>query len=71
MKGLTGLAEVLNAVDGMAIVSGYPSPLYEDLYRGWVVRSIDTQTASTAKATEYLYLSPKAAAAAKQMEFPR
>lgn len=29
------LAQVLRECSGMAIVSGYPSPLYEDLYAGW------------------------------------
>lgn len=29
------LAQVLHACDGMVIVSGYPSQLYEELYAGW------------------------------------
>jgi DNA adenine methylase len=29
------LARVLNGVKGSVLVSGYASPLYEDLYRGW------------------------------------
>lgn len=29
------LAEVLRSLKGMVIISSYPSPLYEKLYRGW------------------------------------
>ncbi len=29
------LAALLNTVKGMVVLSGYPSPLYEDLYKGW------------------------------------
>lgn len=29
------LADVLNACKGKVIISGYPSPLYEELYGGW------------------------------------
>jgi len=29
------IAETLNSVKGKAVVSGYPSPLYERLYAGW------------------------------------
>lgn len=29
------LAQVLRGCDGRVIVSGYPSPLYDELYKGW------------------------------------
>lgn len=30
------LAEVLNEVDGMVVLSGYRSALYDELYAGWL-----------------------------------
>ena len=36
------LAAALNAARAAVVVSGYPSPLYEDLYRGWHRRDIPT-----------------------------
>lgn len=31
------LADLLNGLSGAVIVSGYPSPLYDEIYRGWHV----------------------------------
>lgn len=31
----TCLAKALRGIKGMAIISGYPSPLYDDLFAGW------------------------------------
>jgi DNA adenine methylase len=53
------LGEVLRSIKGMAIISGYPSKLYdEDLYRGWkrVERSALADGAS--RRTEVLWISP-------------
>jgi DNA adenine methylase len=30
-----GLAKVLHSVQGLVLLSGYPSPLYDELYAGW------------------------------------
>lgn len=69
------LAERLSGIKGMAMVSGYASPLYDELYAGWTVvtktmaidghpqRSGDTKQP---RRVESLYLSPRAAAAARQ-----
>jgi DNA adenine methylase len=40
------LAAVLRTVKGKVILSGYPSPLYEELYRGW--RSVSFEMANHA-----------------------
>lgn len=40
------LAEVLRGVKGSVIVSGYASPLYEDLYRGWDRDEMETMADS-------------------------
>lgn len=58
----THLAELLQTVQGMVIVSGYKSELYKDLYRDWQVVSKHTRTNGNNPATEYLWLSPKATA---------
>jgi len=52
------LAQTLQEIDGMAIVSSYPSELYDELYAGWrrVERRIKTESHSTA--TEVLWVSP-------------
>lgn len=52
------LAEILHRIKGMAIVSGYPSALYDELYAGWrcVMKSHRAQSAKPT--TECLWLSP-------------
>ena len=32
------LADILNNLKGMVLVSGYPSELYNELYKGWIRR---------------------------------
>lgn len=54
------LAHVLRAVQGMVILSGYESDLYNDLYPDWSKVSKDTRTNANHEATEYLWLSPDA-----------
>jgi len=56
------LAEVLHDLRGMAVVSGYPGPLYRDLYAGWPVVTRRARTNGARAATEALWLSPRAAA---------
>jgi DNA adenine methylase len=59
------LAVRLHAVQGMVIVSGYPSPLYDQLYAGWerieTVASVNASS-GTEQRTECLWLSPRVAA---------
>lgn len=64
------LAAVLHAIKGMAIVSGYPSPLYEEIYRGWETRTCRAVTDASQNVTECLWLNPAAAARAKQLRLP-
>lgn len=58
------LAEVLHAVRGMVLLSGYASPLYDELYGGWDRVEIEMRTQShTTQAHEVIWLSPAAQAA--------
>lgn len=57
------LAEVLRGVRGMAIISGYPSPLYDELYEGWTKLTRTTMAEKAKKTTEVLWLSPAVARA--------
>lgn len=52
------LAALLRKVQGMVIVSGYGSKLYDDLYRGWTRMSKTTTTNGNSVSVEYLWLSP-------------
>jgi DNA adenine methylase len=58
------LAEALRDIEGMAIVSGYPSDLYDDLYAGWgrVTRLAPKSGGRKGgmTAVECLWLSPNA-----------
>jgi DNA adenine methylase len=53
------LARVLHAVEGMVVVSGYPSALYSELYAGWRVETTRSRTNFTNLADECLWLSPR------------
>jgi DNA adenine methylase len=60
------LAEALNSIKGMAIISGYSSPLYDELYRGWQVVTRREHKESGAFSVECLWLSPRASEVAVQ-----
>ena len=57
------LAEKLHTIKGMAIVSGYPSEMYDELFRGWRIADKesrkDTAAAVRVKTTERLWISPR------------
>jgi DNA adenine methylase len=55
------LAETLRELRGMAVVSGYPCPLYRDLYADRPVVTRRARTNGARAATEALWLSPRAA----------
>jgi DNA adenine methylase len=60
------LAQVARGLTGFAIVSGYPSPLYDALYAGWTcvtTRTLVGGVGSGRFRTEALWLSPRTAAA--------
>jgi DNA adenine methylase len=50
------LAELLCAVKGKALVSGYHSALYEGLYQGWEVRERETYADRALPRTEVLWI---------------
>ncbi|MEM9954367.1 MAG: DNA adenine methylase [Chloroflexota bacterium] len=54
------LADVLKSVQGMVLLSGYSSPLYEELYEGWRCITKGTRTNGNNEATECLWISPNA-----------
>lgn len=57
------LTETLRSIQGMAIISGYPSELYRELYRGWqqvtTQARINTVRNGGKLATECLWISPQ------------
>ena len=64
------LATVLQQIAGMAIVSGYPSRLYADLYAGWTCVTTATRTDRGVSVTESLWISPNAAQVTQASLFP-
>ncbi len=52
------LAERLQSLLGMVVVSGYSSPLYDDLYRGWRKVSKKSTAQNGKGRVECLWLSP-------------
>ncbi len=52
------LAEKLSKINGMAIVSGYHSSLYDTIYNGWTVVEKTDVNNGNSNSTEVLWLSP-------------
>jgi len=63
------LAEVLHSIKGMAIVSSYPSDLYEELYPDWRRMERVAIADGAKKRTEVLWFSPNVPARAGEL-FP-
>jgi DNA adenine methylase len=57
------LADVLRAVQGMVVLSSYPSPLYDELYGDWKTVTTKALADGAAPRIECLWLSPAAVAA--------
>lgn len=57
------LADVLHNLRGMVVVSGYHSPLYDELFAGWNVSTRSTQADGGLDRTEVLWLNPACAQA--------
>lgn len=51
------LAHLLNLHPGPVVLSGYDSPLYASLYKGWFVTGMQTQAEGGASRTEALWLN--------------
>lgn len=60
------LAQALHGIAGMAVVCGYPSPLYAEIYRDWEHVDYQSLTDVATARTERLWLSPAAARARPQ-----
>lgn len=59
------LLHQLVEVKGMVVLAGYPSPLYDDVLRGWLrVQRPHRAAGSLRQRTEVLWISPRAATAA-------
>jgi DNA adenine methylase len=54
------LARILNSIQGMAIISGKPSPLYDELYSGWTTMQKEVNTDFQSRTIEKLWISPNA-----------
>lgn len=55
------LAGTLKEIDGCALVSGYPSPLYDEIYKGWERRETETICDShlgSKRRREVLWMNP-------------
>lgn len=52
------LAERLHSLSGMVVLSGYDSPLYRDLFKGWAMSCKPTHATNLAKRVECLWISP-------------
>jgi DNA adenine methylase len=50
------LAQALNRVKGMVMVSGYPCPLYDELYKGWRGVKKETYADGARPRTEVLWI---------------
>jgi DNA adenine methylase len=63
------LAEVLRAAEGMVVLSGYASDLYDsELYAGWDRREKSTQADGARARTEVLWLNPACCSALARVE---
>ena len=63
------LADALHTCSGMVVLSGYPSPLYEELYRGWPMITRNALADGARPRVECLWLNPAAATALNQKAF--
>jgi DNA adenine methylase len=59
-KDHRALAKVLHALEGMVVLSGYPSPLYDKLYRRWHRVETVAMADGARERTECLWLNPAA-----------
>lgn len=60
------LAQTLHEVEGMVVLSGYPSPLYERLYSGWQQSQCDATADRGKAATEVVWMNDACVRAHRQ-----
>jgi DNA adenine methylase len=65
------LAEVLHGIQGQALISCYPNPLYADLYADWRQVCTPAHAEGGQATTECLWLSPAALRDARQPWLPQ
>ena len=53
------LAQAIQCVEAMVLISGYDCPLYRELYSDWLVATKETLTNGGGAATECLWISPR------------
>lgn len=63
------LADTLRSVAGMVIISGYPSPLYEELFAGWIRIERTHHSDGAGKRTEVVWMNQSASRATPQINF--
>lgn len=54
------LLDLLNGLDGMVLLSGYPHPLYDDALQGWECRTFEALADGARKRTEAVWINPRA-----------
>ena len=65
------LLDKLQTIRGMAVISGYPSTLYEEQLSGWQRIETTARTTNTSKtATETIWLSPAATKGGQGLLWP-
>lgn len=60
------LSDALHNIKGMAVLSGYDSPLYQRLYADWHSASVGSHTIGSVKSREFIWMNP--AAQARQLQ---
>lgn len=60
------LAELLHGIEGLVLLSGYESELYQELYGDWATATRTAQADHSAQTTEWLWISPRTAEALRE-----
>ena len=63
------LADALHGLEGMVVLSGYPCPMYDSLYRDWIPEQRSAHADGARDRVEKLWLNPRAAQARPQDVF--
>ena len=66
-----GMGNAASKLDGMVVLSGYPSALYDGLLTGWLWHEKATRTYGGRERVECVWLNPACARALKAREVQR